>query len=222
MAGGKGKRLKPFTDYIPKPLVPLSETTILENIYNFFSKSGFNNFYIIVNYMHKYIKKFLIEKKMKNIKFIHEKKPLGTASSLSYFSNKFFDNIILTNCDVVFNFNIKKALKIHLKNTAKLTVVSVKKKIPLSYGILEVKNKNIAGIIEKPRLLRFVNSGLYFINKQSLSLIPKGKKYHMTNLIKDTLKQNRKAVKNFAISEKNWLDFGKWENFLKNEKEFGK
>ena len=52
MAGGQGKRLRPYTDYIPKPLIPLSEKTIFENIYNSFSKQGFNNFYITVNYMH--------------------------------------------------------------------------------------------------------------------------------------------------------------------------
>lgn len=220
MAGGQGKRLRPYTDYIPKPLIPLSEKTIFENIYNSFSKQGFNNFYITVNYMHKYIKKFISEKKIKNVKFITEKKPFGTASSLKYFSTKYYDNIILTNCDVVFNLDIKKAFASHLKDKSNLTVIAAKKKISLAYGVLDVNKNKIKNIIEKPKIFKIVNTGLYFINRKSLNLIPKGKIYHMTNLIKDTVSKYSKTVKIFKVSDKKWLDFGKWENFLKKEREF--
>ena len=69
-------------------------------------------------------------------------------------------------------------------------------------------------------MFKIVNTGLYFINRKSLNLIPKSKIYHMTNLIKDTVSKYSKTVKIFKVSDKKWLDFGKWENFLKKEREF--
>ena len=113
----------------------------------------------------------------------------------------------------MFNLDIKKAFASHLKDKSNLTVIAAKKKISLAYGILDVNKNKIRNIIEKPKIFKIVNTGLYFINRKSLNLIPRGKIYHMTNLIKDTVSRYSKTVKIFKVSDKKWLDFGKWENF---------
>ena len=86
MAGGKGTRLKPYTNFVPKPLITVNNNTLLENIFDFSSKNGFNNFFVTLNYMKREIIDYLKKNKyFKNLNIIHERKPIGTASSLKYF-----------------------------------------------------------------------------------------------------------------------------------------
>ena len=224
MAGGKGKRLKPFTNYIPKPLIPINNKTLLENIINFSVRNGFKKFFITVNYMKSEIIKFIkINNYFKYFKIINEKKPLGTASSLSFFKNKKFDNLIVINCDVLFDIKIKEILKFHFKNRSLITVVGAKKKLQVNYGVLKLNSnsQDIINIDEKPSFESYVNTGFYIVNKQALENIKFNKKYDMNNLITDTIKKGKK-VSIFKINSQNWLDFGEWENFGKFEKIFSR
>ena len=115
MAGGKGTRLKPFTDILPKPLMPISNKTVIEKIISNFEIQGFCNFIITINHKAEILKAYFKELNLKaRIKIIEEKKPLGTAGSLSMLSDM-KSKFILTNCDNIYNFEYIDILKEHKK-----------------------------------------------------------------------------------------------------------
>ena len=95
MAGGKGLRLRPFTEVLPKPLIPIGNKTAIDHIIDNFKDNGFNKFIFSINYKSKLIKAYIQELKIKkkiNSFFINEKKPLGTAGSLRLLKNKVKDD----------------------------------------------------------------------------------------------------------------------------------
>ena len=112
VAGGKGTRLEPFTDVLPKPLIPLNNTTIIELILSKFEKIGLNKINIIVNYKSEIIKSFVNEiDKNVDINFVDEKKPLGTIGGLSLLNYRKKTPILVTNCDVLVDIDYSKFIK---------------------------------------------------------------------------------------------------------------
>ena len=209
MAGGKGIRLKPFTNFFPKILMPYSSTVAGDHIINHFKKYKFNKFFISVNYKKELIKSYF--SKNKNIKFIEEKKFLGTIGSLSLLDNERFKNIICTNCDTIINSNISKILENHIKLKNDITVVVAPKGFKIPYGHFKTggKKKSIT-FVEKPVNTHLANVGFYIIKKDIIKLIPKNKRYDINDLFKNNFFQKKK-VGIFPISEDNWIDIGSFE-----------
>ena len=114
MAGGRGQRLKDFTNYFPKPLVPINNETAMENIINNFSKYGVKNFFASVHYKKNLIKTYLKENNIKNVKFLDERIPLGTAGSIGLLKGK-LKMIFLINCDTILSINLEKFYDFHKK-----------------------------------------------------------------------------------------------------------
>ena len=214
MAGGKGNRLKPFTDIFPKPLVPINNIPAAEHIINSFRNSGVNKIFISVNFKKELIKSYFKEKKF-NIQYIEEKKELGTAGSLSYLKNKARSDFFVSNCDTLLNVNLKRFYEYHKKGQFFITVVAAIKNFRLPYGSCEIdKSGNLKKIVEKPNLNYLVNTGLYIIKPQVLKYISKNKPLDMDKLMK-LLKQKRKKIGIFPVSEKNWTDVGEWPEYNK-------
>ena len=116
MSGGKGTRLKPYTNILPKPLLQINNKTMIENIIDGFREDGINSFFISINYKSKLIKSFFEELSPKyKVSFIEEKKPLGTAGSLYKFKKKTKKTFFVINCDTILNINFGKVLQHHKK-----------------------------------------------------------------------------------------------------------
>ena len=167
-----------------------------------------------MNYKSYLIKAFFKEKKLPiNLKYIEEKKPLGTAGSLKMLKNKTKD-ILVTNSDTILNCDLNKILKYHKKASNDLTIICAKLPIQIPYGVVETRKKNIfKKINEKPKNSYLANVGTYLINSKLISLIPKKDKiYNMTDLISDA-KKNKKKLGVFKIPQKSWLDLGNLKNF---------
>ena len=112
MAGGKGQRLKPFTDILPKPLIPLGEKTITERIIMRFQKYGCNRFYMIVNYKKNFIKAYFADNEMNyNIQFVEEDKFLGTAGGLKLVQGKVTGDFFVSNCDILIDADYQEILE---------------------------------------------------------------------------------------------------------------
>ena len=213
MSGGLGKRLRPVTSKIPKALVLLKNkpmlSIVIQNIKNF----GFNNFILTTFYKHGLIKKYFKNGSDLNIKinYITEKKPLGTAGSLSLISKKIKNkNFLLTNCDVLSDINYKNLLEYHLNNDADLTV-AVKKSITQSqYGEINLKGINIENIVEKPKKDVIINSGIYVVKTNCLRFLKKNKNIDMNELISKLVKNKRVIAYPFYES---WYDLGTKEQF---------
>lgn len=213
MAGGKGTRLKPFTNILPKPLMPINDKTVIEKIITNFKQQGFKEFIITISYKSEILKAYFNELKLNvKIKIIEEKNPLGTVGILSSL-RKLNHDFILTNCDNIYNFEYSKMLKTHINNNNDLTMCTTQKRLKVPYGVCEIKDSNVINIIEKPNYKFNVNTGMYVLKKQILKLIKKNKKLDMDEFL-FILFSNKKKIGSFQIKENQWNDTGQW-NVLK-------
>ncbi len=208
MAGGRGARLKEFTNYFPKPLVPFNNSTATEYIIDNFKKYGVKKFIMSLHYKKNLIKSYLRENNVKNLTFLEEKKPMGTAGSIGLLKEKVKSDLFVINCDTLLSINLEKFFEFHKKNNFSITMVAAHKNFQLLYGSCVInKNGELNKISEKPNLNYLVNVGLYLIKPSLINYISKKKSYNMDALIKDVKRKGGK-IGVFPISENNWIDTG--------------
>ena len=211
MAGGLGTRLKPLTNVLPKPLIPIGEKTILEDIFLRFSNHGCTTFYISVNYKADLIEYYIKNQKLPyDLKFLKEEKPLGTAGSLSLLKNKIRETFFVSNCDILVEQDYSEILDYHRLNKNEITIVAALKHFPIAYGTIETgKNGKLVKLVEKPELTFKINSGMYILEPQLLDEIPENQIFHIPDLIEKIMKR-KGNVGVFPLSEKSWKDLGSW------------
>lgn len=216
MAGGLGTRLKPITNILPKPLMPLNEVTILEEIFRRFSNHGSKNFFLSVNY-----KADLIEYYIRNlqlpykIQFLKEATPLGTAGSLLMLKGLVNETFFVSNCDIIVEQDYSEILDYHRENKNEITIVAALKNISIPYGIIKSgKNGKLNELVEKPDLTFKINSGMYILEPHVINEIPCNQTFHITQLIEKVHHRNGN-IGVFPVSEKSWKDIGEWKEYLK-------
>lgn len=216
MAGGLGTRLKPFTNILPKPLIPIGNKTVIENIIDKFSNQNIKKFIITLNYKSQIIKSFFKELNLnEKVDFYIEKKPLGTIGALSKLKKKLKGDFFLTNSDSVIDIDMNDFIEFHKKNKNDLTIAAAIKKYQVPYGSCEIDKKgNLKSILEKPRYDLLVNTGFYLLNSKVLAYLNKKKKMDVDEFINILLKKKKK-IKIYPISEMNWQDVGQWDEYNK-------
>lgn len=216
MAGGKGTRLKPITNVIPKPLIPLSDKTILEEILDQFEGIGCHKFYISVNYKSDMIRYYLEQLDHKyDIFFFEEKKPLGTIGSVSLLKGKITTPFFVSNCDIVIDQDYRSVYEYHVDNHNDLTIVTAVKNFCIPYGVIETGEDGLMiGLREKPETTYMINTGVYILNAELIDEIPEGEFSHITYLI-EKVKARAGRVGCFPVSEYAWRDMGEWSEYLK-------
>lgn len=217
MAGGKGSRLKPLTNILPKPLIPINEKTIIENIMEKFVKVGCHNFFLSINYKAEMIKHYF--KSLRNldykIEYFQEDKPLGTAGSLHLLNGKINSTFFVSNCDIIIDEDYAEILNYHRKNKNEITIVAALKNYSIPYGTLETADAGLLrSIQEKPEFVFKINTGMYILEPHLINEIPKDKFCHIIYLIEKLINEGRK-VGVFPINEGSWTDIGNWEEYLK-------
>lgn len=221
MAGGKGTRLEPFTNILPKPLIPVGDKTMIETIIDEYLKYSINQFYISVYHKSKIIKAYFEEiNHPYQVSYIEEEAPMGTAGSLKLVEDKFDEPVFISNCDIMIKEDYSKILDFHINANYDITVVASMQHYQIPYGVCELNSDgSLSQINEKPEYDMLVNTGMYIINPQVFKLIPSDTFYHITQLIESTLKLNKK-VGVYPVSEKSWIDVGQWNEFNKNKSFF--
>ncbi|MDE6604098.1 MAG: NTP transferase domain-containing protein [Lachnospiraceae bacterium] len=216
MAGGKGQRLKPFTDILPKPLIPLGEKTITERIIMRFQKYGCNRFYMIVNYKKNFIKAYFADNEMNyNIQFVEEEKFLGTAGGLKLVQGEVSGDFFVSNCDILIEADYQAILEEHVRKECIITLVCAHKKYQMPYGTVEGDAEGyVCRMQEKPILSYNINTGLYVVNERFLERIPQDTFVDMTELVGDCIRKKEK-VGIYLIEEEQWLDTGQMEELEK-------
>lgn len=220
MAGGFGRRMKHKTSFIPKPMIILHGKPILEHIINNLRNSGFTNLIITTHYLeHKIIKYFGDGKNFGvNIKYIKEKKPLGTAGSLSIIPPNKSKKIIVTNGDVISNINYSEFLNYHIKNKAAATMAVREIKSKHNFGVVESQGLKITNIEEKPITKTYINAGIYILNKNLIKLIKKNTFLGMTDLFNKIILKKNKAIL-FPLHE-SWQDFARPKDLKVSKRKF--
>lgn len=216
MAGGKGTRLKPITNVIPKPLVPVGDKTILEVIMDQFESIGCHKFYMSVNYKADMMKYYLSQLDHHyDIEFFMEDKPLGTIGSVSLLKGKITTPFFVSNCDSINEQDYRDVYDYHVENRNDLTIVTMVKSFKIPYGVIETGEDGLmTALSEKPELTYQVNTGVYILNPSCIDEIPEGEFFHITHLM-EKIKARGGRVGCFPVSENSWKDMGEWSEYLK-------
>lgn len=217
MAGGQGARLKPLTNVLPKPLIPIGDQTMLEDIMDRFTDCGCHNFYLSVNYKAEFIKQYFdnLQNPAYNIAYFQETKPLGTAGSLHLLKNQISSTFFVSNCDIIIDEDYEEILNFHRQSGNEITVVAAMKNYAIPYGTLETGNNGrLQSIQEKPDITFKINTGMYILEPHLIDEIPENEFYHITYLIDKLVREQRK-VGVFPINEGSWTDIGNWDEYLK-------
>lgn len=216
MAGGKGTRLYPYTNILPKPLIPIGTDTILERIIESFRKNGNEEFWLVLNYKKNLIKAYLDEKdKPYRIHYKEEENYYGTCGGLSLLEDEISDTFFVSNCDVLLDIDYAKLLDFHCTNQNEITVVTSLKHIQIPYGVVELgKEGEIEQLSEKPMLNYNVNTGIYVVEASVIKDIPRHQVFHMTDLMNKLLKEKRK-IGAYPITDHCWQDMGELKEMYK-------
>lgn len=215
MAGGRGQRLSPLTDTVPKPLLKVGDKSIIQHNIDRLSYFGIDDYWISINYLGDMIKQQIgvgIEKNI-NINYISEKKPLGTLGAISNIREFKHDHILITNSDVLTNIDYEDFYLQFLNNNADMAVATIPYEVKIPYAVLETKNSTIISLKEKPTYTYYSNAGIYLIKKDLLKYVPEGIFYNTTDLIETLIEKNIKVFSYPMLGY--WLDIGNPEDYLK-------
>ena len=221
MAGGRGTRLRPYTDVLPKPLLPIGNKTITERIMDSFHKNGCTKCFMIVNYKKDFIKTYFqyVGEKY-NVSFIDEPEYRGTGGGLALLKGIIKETFIVTNCDILIEDIYEKYLQEHKKKKNLITVVAAKKEMQLPYGIMNIdENGELLSMEEKPKYSFLTNTGFYIIEPEFLDEIPDETFIHMTDVIKKCMEAG-KRIGIYRIEEEKWLDMGQFDEMEKMRQRF--
>tara|TARA_B100000029_G_scaffold499069_1_gene568880 strand:- start:101 stop:1150 length:1050 start_codon:yes stop_codon:yes gene_type:complete len=221
-AGGLGKRLRPLTDYNPKPMLNLGNMPILESTIYSLREFGFNNFIIAVNYLSEKIINYFEDGKKHNVNitYIKESKMLGTAGALSKLHlKKIKDDLVLINGDIYSKVNYNKLLEFHKKGGYDFTIGVKEHFEKIKYGLILKKN-NRKIIDEKPIKKYLINSGIYVLKPNLLKNLKKNSYIEMNQFI-NYLNLKKKKIGFFHIYE-SWFDIGDFRNFEDAKQHFEK
>jgi dTDP-glucose pyrophosphorylase len=220
MAGGFGSRLKPITNIIPKPLIPLGEKPIIQVIVENFEKMGATQFFFSVNYKADMIQQYFEQFPQYNITYIVEDKPFGTAGSLALLRDKIDQTFFVSNCDIIVEQDLEEIYKYHKENKNELTLVAALKHYGIPYGTVEVKeNGLLSALQEKPEITYMINAGLYILEPHLIGEIPTEEVFDITDLIANILgRDGRIGV--YPVSEGSWFDIGEWKEYFKTLDDF--
>lgn len=222
MAGGKGTRLYPYTQILPKPLIPIGEKTITELIMDHFEAFGCNHFDMIVNYKKNFIKSFFIDNEHKrDVDFIDETKFLGTGGGLKLLEGRYQDTFFVTNCDILIEEDYSDIIKYHKTEKNIITIVSAMKNVTIPYGTIHVsEDGQVVKLKEKPNFTFLTNTGLYVLEPRFLEMIPEDTFIHITDIIQLCIDAGEK-VGMYPISEHAWMDMGQLEELEKMRERLG-
>jgi len=214
MAGGYGKRLRPLTNDLPKALLPMGERPLLELILHQLRQAGIRQISLTTCYKAELIvqhfgdgKEFGVE-----IRYINEEEPLGTAGALSLLEAS-DQPVLVINGDILTRVNFLSMWNFHREHGADMTVAVREQEFSVPYGVVEGNGVTVTGISEKPMVKHFINAGIYLLEAPMCRLIPRGRRYDMTDLITRLISDGRRVV-SFPIREY-WLDIGHAENYQK-------
>jgi dTDP-glucose pyrophosphorylase len=220
MAGGLGSRLRPLTNDIPKPMLQVGGSPILQTIIEKFIDEGFQDFYLSVNY-----KKEIIQEHFQdgsefecNIKYIEENKRMGTAGALSLLDEIPDEPMVVMNGDLLTRVKFENILDFHNNSNAIATMGIREYNFQVPFGVVNIDGSEITDISEKPNHKFFVNAGFYVLSPEAISRIPKDEFYDMPTLFDDLRDEDKKTVA-FPVREY-WIDIGRKEELDKANEEY--
>jgi len=215
LSGGLGTRLKPFTEVIPKPLLPIGEKAVLEIQIEHLRDHGFHEIYLATNYKSAYIENFFGDGSNYgvNLHISKEDTPLGTAGPIKLLEQFLTEPFLVMNGDILTQLDFSNFYQFAQKKEAILTIGTKEWITPFQFGNIHYEGDYVTGIEEKPNLVTTILAGIYIMTPAILDIIPLGVKYNMDALILSMLDKGLKIAM-YPISEY-WLDIGRIDDYEK-------
>jgi dTDP-glucose pyrophosphorylase len=209
MAGGRGKRLYPLTEDIPKALVTVGDRPILETILLRIAEEGFRRFYISVNYKAEMIEAHFGDGRNFGVQidYLREDRQLGTAGALSLLPEQPRAPLLVMNCDVLTKVRFTQLFDFHAEQGAAATMAVREIDFQVPYGVVRLEEQLITAIDEKPTQRFFVNAGIYVLEPQAVKLIPRDEPFDMPSLFQLLINKEKRRCAAYPVCEY-WIDVG--------------
>ena len=222
LAGGRGSRLMPLTSTVPKPLVKVGNTTLLDWSIDKCIDNGFTHFYLSVNYLKEQVISHLETRQGDDfsVHYVEETEPLGTAGPIGLLPENSKGNLLVVNADVLHNVDLANMMVDHINAKRDLTVGLRLHQTTIPFGVVELDGDNIVDVVEKPTLSFPVNAGIYALSQRARDKVSAGDSLDMPDLIKECISAGMN-VGSFLAHEF-WLDVGTHENLSLAETEIGR
>jgi NDP-sugar pyrophosphorylase family protein len=220
LAGGRGRRLLPYTTVLPKPLMPIGEYPILEVILRQLERSGFDDIVISTGYLAELIHAFLANRRENGarIRYSHEGEPLGTIGPL-HLIESLEDTFLVMNGDILTDMDYTAMLREHRKRGGIATIATYQRDVKIDFGVLEHDaEQRIRTFREKPLFHFAVSMGIYVFQKEILEHVPRGKPFGFDDLMY-TLIAEHAVVFAYPYAGK-WLDIGRPDDYEQSIEEF--
>jgi dTDP-glucose pyrophosphorylase len=214
MCGGRGARLGPLTDSIPKPMLTVAGRPILERIVLLLAGQGIERIYLAVHYLASVIEQHFGDGSRLgvDIRYLREDKPLGTGGALSLLPEVPEAPLVVMNGDLVTQARVGEMIDSHVAHKAKATVGVRRYRHVIPFGCVDVEDGRVVRMEEKPALTRLVNTGLYVLDPSLLARVPRGQEFGLPTLLEDCLRRGER-VQGFEVVD-DWIDVGQRERLL--------
>ena len=221
LVGGRGTRLRPLTDKIPKALLEVQGKTITEHLFDLFKKYGIRDIILCTGYLKDKIKENFGDGSAigMDIDYVEENEPLGTAGPLRFAKKYLKDSFIVSNGDELKNINIPRMFRLHKRKNALATIALTTVDDPTHYGVARLDGSRIIEFIEKPSNppSNLINAGFYILEPEVIDMIPDG----FAMLEKDVFPKLAQLgrLRGFPFAGQ-WFDIGNIERYKIAEKKW--
>jgi NDP-sugar pyrophosphorylase family protein len=222
LAGGRGRRLAPYTVTFPKPMVPVDDMPILEIVLRQLKQDGFENVTMAVGHLSELLQAYFQDGSRFGIEieYSKEQQPLGTVGPLKEMEH-LPETFLVMNGDILTSLSYRKLMDYHLQSGAELTIACHRCTTNVDLGVIEFDGQLlVTGYREKPKLTYDVSMGIYVFNRSVLECVPDGEKFDFPQLV-DALIRSQRRVKVY-LSDDDWLDIGRESDYARATEEFQK
>jgi len=215
MAGGKGTRLRPYTNILPKPLLPIGNKSILDINIKQLALSGVDNIIIAVGYLGELIEAVIGNGNKYGIKinYSYEDEPMGTVGGLGLMKSLLEDQFIVMNGDILHNLDFDHLFEKHIYSKKQVTITTYSQQHTVRLGVLEIQDENIIKYVEKPTNKYIVSIGIYVFNKYVIDMFVKEKEFLDFPTLINILIQNQEKINSY-MHDGLWIDIGTSEEYL--------
>lgn len=214
MAGGKGVRLRPLTDNMPKPLLKVGDKAIIDHNVDRLISYGVQHISVTVNYLAEQLEEHFAEPRQGvQIQCVREPRFLGTIGSVKYVPEFSNDTVLVMNSDVFTNINFEDFYLHFQENDAVMSVAAMPYSVSVPYGIFDLEGREVRGLVEKPTFNYYANAGIYLIKREALEEIPGDTVFHSTDLIEKLISEGKKVIR-FPLNG-TWIDIGNPQDYQK-------
>ena len=223
LAGGLGTRLQPYTFFIPKPMLPLGNKPLLEYTIEWLRNAGgLKEIVICVSYLHRTIEDYFEDGARFGVKieYARSDRPLATAGQLKTAERQLQgDTFVCVYGDSVYEFNLRKMLKMHKESKAFVSMALMPYSTKLKYGFIDTKESDVTAWREKPEISGLINIGCYAMEPEFLKGIPNSGAFGMDDAVRKAL-GDKKTVKAFEVDSNSFIDIGDKKSYLDAYKQF--